>query len=224
MSDDPSSHEAADASNGLAARLEALGRELGSREASHEKGLAEARACAEALRGRVAEALDRFHAAASAAGAPHLRIALSEVRADDKHLRAVEFDLARGRHRAIVVAKSRGELTLVGPFRAGKAEGPGEAEPSGPRRRHWADWAGAGALGVAGSVYLGAAVYESLNAGCERRDADGGCVREVKPEPNKWLYAGGLWVLAGAVAWIAPVGWSLSASDTHASVQYSGSF
>ena len=208
----------------LGAELEALGKTLGAREASHREALDRARSCAESLRGQIAAALERFHAAAAEAGAPHLSVELGGVRIDDKHLRAVEFDLARGRHRAIVVAKSRGELTLVGPFRAGKAEGPGEAEPSGPRRRHWADWAGAGALGVAGSVYLGAAVYESLNAGCERRDADGGCVREVKPEPNKWLYAGGLWVLAGAVAWIAPVGWSLSASDTHASVQYSGSF
>ena len=46
------------------------------------------------------------------------------MRVDDKHLRAVEFDLVRGRHKAIVTAKSRGEITLVGPFRIGKEEGP----------------------------------------------------------------------------------------------------
>ena len=46
------------------------------------------------------------------------------MRADDKHLRAVQFDLTRGRYRAIVTARSRGEVTLVGPFHAGKTEGP----------------------------------------------------------------------------------------------------
>ena len=108
----------------LAGRLEKLGRSLGEREASHQAGLGEARACLERLRGWVAAALEGFHQAAAAAGAPQLRIALSEVRADDKHLRAVQFDLIRGRHRAIVTAKSRGEITLVGPFHAGKTEGP----------------------------------------------------------------------------------------------------
>jgi hypothetical protein len=109
---------------GLANRLEKLGRSLGEREASHRAGLSEARACLERLRSQVAAALDRFHAAAAAAGAPQLRIQLSEVRDDDKHLRAAQFDLTRGRYRAIVTARSRGEVTLVGPFHAGKTEGP----------------------------------------------------------------------------------------------------
>ena len=61
---------------------------------------------------------------AAGAGAPHLRVDLSETRIDDKHVRAVEFELSRGRYRAIVTAKSRGEVTLVGPFRTGKVEGP----------------------------------------------------------------------------------------------------
>jgi len=108
----------------FAARLEKLGRSLGEREASHQAGLREARACLERLRGWVATALEGFHEAAEAAGAPQLRVALSEVRGDDKHLRAAQFDLARGRYRAIVTARSRGEITLVGPFHAGKTEGP----------------------------------------------------------------------------------------------------
>jgi hypothetical protein len=108
----------------LAARLERVGRQLAEREAEHARGLAEARACAEKLRSRVEAALARFHASASGAGAPHLRIELGEVRVDDKHLRSVQFDLSRGRHRAIVTAKSRGDVTLVGPFQAGKQEGP----------------------------------------------------------------------------------------------------
>jgi len=108
----------------LAARLEKLGRSLGEREASHQVGLREARSCLEGLRGSVAAALERFREAVEAAGAPQLRVALSEVRVDDKHLRAVQFDLTRGRYRAIVTARSRGEVTLVGPFHAGKTEGP----------------------------------------------------------------------------------------------------
>ena len=108
----------------LAARLASLGQRLGERESSHAEGLSEARREAEGLRAQVAEALEGFHKAAAAAGAPHLRVALGDVRVDDKHVRAVEFDLTRGRHRAIVTAKSRGEVTLVGPFRAGKEEGP----------------------------------------------------------------------------------------------------
>ena len=108
----------------LGGQLEALGRSLGERESLHRDELARARSCATSLRAEVAGALDRFHRAVSDAGAPHLEVTLSEIRPDDKHLRAVEFELSRGRHRAIVVAKSRGEITLVGPFRAGKVEGP----------------------------------------------------------------------------------------------------
>ena len=55
---------------------------------------------------------------------PALRIEVSAPRLDDKHVHAVEFNLSRGRHRAIVTTKSKGEITLVGPFKAGKNEGP----------------------------------------------------------------------------------------------------
>jgi hypothetical protein len=108
----------------LDTRLEALGSQLGEREAVHRADLERARGCVERLRRGVESALERFHAAAAAAGAPHLRVRLSEIRPDDKHLRAVEFDLERGRHRAIVTAKARGDVTLVGPFHRGKTEGP----------------------------------------------------------------------------------------------------
>ena len=119
----------AEAAAALGARLAALGRSLGEREAGHRRELDAARACAESLRAEVAQALEHFHAAAAEAGASHLKIELSEIRLDDKHLRAVEFDLLRGRHKAIVVAKSRGDLTLVGPFHVGKAEGPCRSFP-----------------------------------------------------------------------------------------------
>lgn len=117
---------------GLGDRLEALGRELGDREAGFSDELREARARAEELRAGVAEALGRFHAAAGKAGAAHLSLEVSAVRVDDKHVRAFEFVLVRGSHRAIVTVKSRGEVTLVGPFQVGKQEGPCRSFPLAP--------------------------------------------------------------------------------------------
>jgi hypothetical protein len=119
MSEPPHS----EASPDLGARLEVLGRSIGSREAEHAAAFEAARARIERLHAQVAGAVERFHAAARA-GAPHLRVELTGIRVDDKHLRALEFDLVRGRHRAVVTSKSRGDVTLVGPFRVGKTEGP----------------------------------------------------------------------------------------------------
>ena len=108
----------------LARRLEALGTRLGEREAAHRRGLHEARARAEKLRTEVETALDRFHRAVAEAGAPHLRVTLSEIQVDDKHLRAVEFNLRRGSIKSVVTIKAQGKTTLVGPFRIGKTERP----------------------------------------------------------------------------------------------------
>lgn len=130
MSEAPRAETSLPAAPGaLGARLAALGRTLGEREAAHRRDLEAARTCAESVRRTVADGLARFHEAAAGAGAPHLKVELSDIRIDDKHLRAVEFDLVRGRHKAVVVAKSRGELTLVGPFHVGKAEGPCRSFP-----------------------------------------------------------------------------------------------
>jgi hypothetical protein len=112
----------------LRERLAGLGRSLGDREAPHAAALAAARERAVSLRRAVAAGLDAFHGAAAAC-APELRIELSEPHLDDKHVRSVEFELRRGRTRAIVTVKSRGEVTLVGPFHAGKTEGPCKTFP-----------------------------------------------------------------------------------------------
>ena len=63
------------------------------------------------------------------AGAGHLRIEVGPVRVDEKHLRSIEFDVARGRYRTVITVKSRGEVTLVGPFRRGGDEGPCRSFP-----------------------------------------------------------------------------------------------
>ena len=115
----------------LPERLGALGARLGAREAEQRSALEEARRVAETLHGRVGEALDAFHGAVEAAGSPQLRVALSDVRPDEKHLRSIQFDVRRGRYVALVTVKSRGDVTLVGPFRAGKVEGPCQSFPFG---------------------------------------------------------------------------------------------
>lgn len=120
----PSGAGAGAPSVSLRERMETLGRELAGRESEHTAGLASATQAALALHDQVDAALEAFHAAASEAGAPQLAVALSPVRVDDKHLRAVQFDLRRGRHAAIVTVKTRGEVILVGPFQQGKDEGP----------------------------------------------------------------------------------------------------
>jgi hypothetical protein len=113
----------------LTDRLRELGRELAARELEHRDALEAARRQAESLRTQVALALEGWHEAV--AGAPQLAVRVGEIRPDDKHVRAVEFDLTRGRHRAIVTVKSRGDVTLVGPFHAGKTEGPCKSFPFG---------------------------------------------------------------------------------------------
>jgi hypothetical protein len=104
-------------------RVEALARDLAARERTHAEAIEAAQSKAAELHREVSAAIDRFNSVVGAS-VPYLQVAVSEPRVDDKHLHAVEFDLARGRHRAIVTVKSKGEVTLVGPFRSGKAEGP----------------------------------------------------------------------------------------------------
>jgi hypothetical protein len=114
---------------GLEDALGHLGKTLAEREAAHAGELDAARRKAVELHQQVDSALAHYHAAIDAAGASHLRVELTEPRLDEKHVRSYEFDLRRGRHRGLFVLKSRGELTLVGPFRTGKTEGPCRSFP-----------------------------------------------------------------------------------------------
>jgi hypothetical protein len=113
----------------LRERLAQVGHVLAAREAPHAAALESARKRAEELRAEIARGLDGYRQAIHAAGAPHLEVQLGPLRTDDKHVRAVEFEVSRGRTRAIVTVKSRGEVTLVGPFRTGKTEGPCKTFP-----------------------------------------------------------------------------------------------
>lgn len=110
-------------------RLRALAEALAERETEHAAALEQAFAVAHRLHGRIAEAIDAFHGVLAVRGLGHLRVRLGEPRLDDKHIRAVQFELSRGRAVALVSVRSRGEVTLVGPFQAGKTEGPCETVP-----------------------------------------------------------------------------------------------
>ena len=77
---------------------------------------------------QVVEAIDHFNALVGES-VPHLQVEVTPPRVDDKHLHAIEFDLERGRHRGVITVKTKREVTLVGPFRAGKPEGPCRSFP-----------------------------------------------------------------------------------------------
>ena len=108
---------------GLEERIDDFAAALRRREAGHAEDVAGARLKAQEVHRIISNAIARFNAAIEAE-LPALRIEVSAPRLDDKHVHAVEFNLSRGRHRAIVTTKSKGEITLVGPFKAGKNEGP----------------------------------------------------------------------------------------------------
>lgn len=113
----------------LRERMAAAGRAIGARESQHSAALDVARRDCAVWHERVRAAIDAFHAEASASGAPHLRLEVGEPRLDEKHVRAMEFEIRRGRHVGLVIVKAKGELTLVGPFRTGKTEGPCRSLP-----------------------------------------------------------------------------------------------
>lgn len=113
----------------LRERLCTLAEALAERESEHTAALEQAFAVSHRLHGRVLEAVDAFHSVLAARGLAHLRIRVGEPRMDDKHIRAVQFEISRGRTIALVSVKSRGEVTLVGPFKDGKTEGPCETMP-----------------------------------------------------------------------------------------------
>jgi hypothetical protein len=109
-------------------RIEAIADDVAKREEAHADAIGRAWTKAEELHGVVDGAIERFNATVGER-VPYLRVEVSPPRIDDKHLHAVEFELSRGRHRGVVTVKSKGEVTVVGPFRAGKQEGPCRSFP-----------------------------------------------------------------------------------------------
>lgn len=98
------------------------------REGGHRDALADARIKADAVHAQVVDAIEYFNALVGES-VPQLKIEVTPPRIDDKHLHAIEFDLERGRHRGVITVKTKREVTLVGPFRSGKPEGPCRSFP-----------------------------------------------------------------------------------------------
>ena len=69
--------------------------------------------------------VERFRREARARGVPHLaHIEVGPVEPDEKHVDALQVMIRQGRWHVVCVAKSRGAVTLVGPYQRGKKEGP----------------------------------------------------------------------------------------------------
>ena len=106
-------------------RFQKLADELAGRDADLEPDLERARARAHLLREHAERAVEVFRSAARASGAEHLtHIEVSPVEPDEKHVDCVQFRVFRGRWEIVSVANAEGVVTLVGPFRRGKAEKP----------------------------------------------------------------------------------------------------
>ncbi|MCP4035396.1 MAG: hypothetical protein GY733_00540 [bacterium] len=106
----------------LAAKMEQIGARLAEREAGVADQMERVWKRAREIRMRVDAGLEGFRRGAG--DLAQLAVTLSEPRLDEKRLHAVQFDVARGRHRVIVTVKSKGVVTLVGPFKDGSQEGP----------------------------------------------------------------------------------------------------
>lgn len=112
------------------AELLRLADELAARDAGLAEQLATVRDATERLNGVARAAVDAFRIAAASSGAPHLtEISVSGVEPDEKHVDCLQFRVARGRWEAVCVAKAKGSVTLVGPFKRGKSEKPCSDQP-----------------------------------------------------------------------------------------------
>jgi hypothetical protein len=106
-------------------RFRSLARELAERDREIPASIEAARSLALEVRARALEALEAFRTEALASGVPHLtHLEVGPVEPDDKHVDALQVMIRRGRWELVCVAKSRGAVTLVGPYRRGKKEGP----------------------------------------------------------------------------------------------------
>ncbi len=115
-------------------RFEELARQLSTRDRELSGDLARARTAAETLRAHAQACVEVFQATVCKEGADHLgHIEVGPVEPDAKHVDCLQFIVARGRFEAACVAKARGLITLVGPYKRGKTEKPCVDQPlSGP--------------------------------------------------------------------------------------------
>jgi hypothetical protein len=107
------------------ARFEQLAAALADRDRGVSSSLESVRPALEGLRAKALGAIEAFVRVARAHGGAHLTdIELSAVESDEKHVDCLQFKVARGRWELTCVGKSRGVVTLVGPYRRGGPEKP----------------------------------------------------------------------------------------------------
>ncbi len=107
------------------ARFEQLAATLADRDRDVSESLGSVRPALEALRGQALGDIEAFVRVAREHGGAHLTdVAVGPVEWDEKHVDCLQFKVARGRWELTCVGKSRGVVTLVGPYRRGKPEKP----------------------------------------------------------------------------------------------------
>ena len=106
-------------------KLQEIARELAARDGNRGDRRKKAHDLAVNLRDEIVDAVEVFTRTVEEEGAPYLDlIRVSTVKPDDKSVRAFQIRVSRGRFHALVVSKDRGEVMLVGPFKAGRQEEP----------------------------------------------------------------------------------------------------
>jgi hypothetical protein len=108
-------------------RFRKLAEELAANDPDLPGRLEQVRASAQALRTGASSMVEAFRQRAAELGASHLaNLTVSPVEADEKHVDALQFKVARGRLELLCIAVARGEgkVRVVGPFKRGQKEGP----------------------------------------------------------------------------------------------------
>jgi hypothetical protein len=106
-------------------RFEELAAELCARDRDLAVALRHAREHLGALREQARTQVAAFVAAVHREGSHHLAdLAVGPLEPDEKHVDCLQFKVRRGRWEIVAVAKPKGTVTLVGPYRLGKPERP----------------------------------------------------------------------------------------------------
>jgi hypothetical protein len=107
------------------ARFEQLAAALADRDRDVSTSLGSVRPALEALRSCALDAIQAFVRSAREHGGAHLTdVGVGPVEPDEKHVDCLQFQVMRGRWKLTCVGKTRGVVTVVGPFRHGEPEKP----------------------------------------------------------------------------------------------------
>jgi len=106
-------------------RIRQLAESLAVRDRNVGQTLVKIRESFDALRRRAELSVEAFRSTVCELGAEHLsHVAIGPVEPDEKHVDCLQFKVQRGRWEIVCVAKPRGTVVFVGPYRAGKPERP----------------------------------------------------------------------------------------------------